>query len=127
GLATVNDIECSKFAQEAVAADIGDGKVVQNEPWMGSESFSSYLKVWPGVFAFVGVRNLEKGCGAGHHNEQFDIDLDGLKYGVAAYADYALEFLKKDFVATHKEKDPSYRAYALETYGEEETAKMYGD
>ena len=127
GLATVNDIECSKFAQEAVAADIGDGKVVQNEPWMGSESFSSYLKVWPGVFAFVGVRNLEKGCGAGHHNEQFDIDLDGLKYGVAAYADYALEFLKKDFVTTHKEKDPSYRAYALETYGEEETAKMYGD
>ncbi|MBQ3587283.1 MAG: amidohydrolase, partial [Oscillospiraceae bacterium] len=48
GLATVNDIEYSKFAQLAVAEDIGDGKVIQAEPWMGSESFSNYLKVWPG-------------------------------------------------------------------------------
>ncbi len=125
GLATVNDPECSGFARKAISADIGDGTVTVNEPWMGSESFSAYLKVWPGCFGFIGVRNLDKGCGAGHHNEQFDIDLDGLKYGVAAYVDYGIGFLKTDFVPTHKTKDPSFRAYALETYGEEETARMY--
>lgn len=126
GLATVNDRECSSLAQRAVAADIGDGKVVQAEPWMGSESFSSYLKVWPGVYAFVGVRNEAKGCGAGHHNERFDIDTDRLKYGVAAYADYALAALKTDIGPVERHKDDSYRIYAETAYPRRDLEKMYG-
>jgi len=46
------------------------------------------------VFAFVGIRNEEKGTGAEHHNAHFDIDEDVLKLGVAATVQYTIDFLK---------------------------------
>lgn len=50
---------------------------------MGSESFSQYLKQWPGVFGLLGVHN-PKGHRSGNHNEAFDVDEAALKYGAAA-------------------------------------------
>ena len=71
---------------------------------MGSESFSQYLKQWPGVFGLLGVHNPEKGTGAANHNEAFDVDEAALKYGAAAHVKYAVEFLRSDFQTTHQEK-----------------------
>ena len=65
-----NDPECAELARKAVSEQVGDhGEIVQVEPWMASESFSSLQKLIPGVFALVGINNPEKGTGALHHNE----------------------------------------------------------
>lgn len=48
---------------------------------MASESFGQYISMWPGVFAFLGMKNPEKGIGAAHHNQNFDIDEDVLFKG----------------------------------------------
>jgi metal-dependent amidase/aminoacylase/carboxypeptidase family protein len=54
---------------------------------------SWYLKKYPGVFGFLGIKNEEYGSGADLHNEFFDIDVSALKNGVAATVGYALKFL----------------------------------
>ncbi|MBQ3588320.1 MAG: hypothetical protein II977_07100, partial [Oscillospiraceae bacterium] len=58
-------------------------------------------------------------------NERFDIDVDGLKYGVAAYVNYGLKALTTDIGPASRPKDESYRDYALTMYGAEEVEKMY--
>lgn len=122
GFATVNDVECSVFARGAFAAELGTENICQIEPQMGSESYSQYLKQWPGCFAFLGVHNPAKGTGAANHNERFDVDEDALPVGAACYATYALEFLKTDFVTTH---NPKYKySECLKMLGKEEDLKL---
>lgn len=104
GFATVNDEECARFASKVLAQELGAENICKSEPQMGSESFSYYLKQWPGVFGLLGVHNPEKGTGAANHNERFDIDEASLVYGAACHATYAIEFLKSDFVTTHRKK-----------------------
>lgn len=60
---------------------------------MASESFSQLQKMWSGVFVYLGVNNPEKGTGADHHNEYFDLDEDVLALGVTGAVVYALQFL----------------------------------
>lgn len=70
--------------------------MVNTEPYLGSESFASMLKMYPGVYAFLGVRNEELGICADNHNPNFDIDEKGLYLGTALSVGYALEFLESD-------------------------------
>ena len=94
--ATVNDPVCAAMAREVVGKAIGDEKVIQVEPWMATESMSVHLKMFPGVFALLGIQNKAKGIGAAHHNNKFDVDEDVLKYGAAAAVAYAEGFLASD-------------------------------
>ncbi len=94
--AAVNNPELAQFARTVIGEEIGAENVSTVEPWMASESFSRYLKMWPGVFAFLGIKNDEKGVGAAHHNEAFDIDEAALYKGAAGAVKYAVEFLKSD-------------------------------
>ncbi len=96
GFAVINDKECSLLAQKVIKEEIGTEKVVNIEPWMASESFARYLKLFPGVFAFLGVKNEAKGIGAAHHNHAFDIDEDVFPLGAAGAVKYAVEFLNSD-------------------------------
>ena len=63
---------------------------------MASECFSMYLKRAPGLLAFVGTRNPQKGSGADHHNVQFDLDEDSLDIGACLTLQYALDFMDFD-------------------------------
>ena len=90
----VNDPQLAVFARNVIGREIGPEHVGTGEPWMASESFSRYLTRWPGVLAFLGIQNPDKGVGAAHHNPFFDIDEDVLKTGAAAAATYSLEYLK---------------------------------
>lgn len=126
GFATVNDIECSQFATKVLGEELGQENVIKKEPLMGSESFSNYLKQWPGVFGLLGVNNPEKGTGAANHNEAFDIDEDALIIGSACHATYAIEFLKSDFVTTHKEKI-SFKDCLILSGREDEIEELYGN
>ncbi|WP_010280479.1 amidohydrolase [Bacillus timonensis] len=91
-----NQEECADIAKEAVKKSIGGEALYEYPAWMASESFSFFQKYFPGVFAFVGIQNEEKGTGAEHHNPHFDIDEDVLKLGVAATVQYTLDFLNSE-------------------------------
>ena len=56
---------------------------------------SAYLKLWPGVLTFTGIRNEKLGCGANHHTPQFDVDEAALLPGASAAIGYALRFLSE--------------------------------
>ncbi len=90
----VNDATHARFARKILAEELGADSVGTVEPWMASESFSDYLLQWPGVFVFIGMENEEKGVGAAHHNQAFDIDEDVLVKGATGAATYAIEYLK---------------------------------
>ena len=101
--AVVNDKDCAVFAREHFKEEFGEEAVIIPDPWMASESYSRYLAQWPGVFAFLGMENEEKGIGAAHHNHLFDVDEDVLAMGAAGAASYAYNFLNSDFKPEKKE------------------------
>ena len=89
--ATVNDENLARIGRK-VAARIMN--VVEQEPDMGGEDFSEYARIIPGLFAFLGTRNEEKGIIYPHHNPRFNVDEDALIYGVAFEVNMAIELLK---------------------------------
>ena len=92
----VNTAALAVMARKAVAVELGEENAITFEPWMASESFSKYLERWSGVFAFLGIRNEDKGITAPHHSPEFDVDESALKNGVTAYVSYAIEYLKSN-------------------------------
>ncbi|WP_312116935.1 amidohydrolase [Brevibacillus reuszeri] len=95
-LLVYNEPDCAAIAMNAVTKSIGAHTLYAYPAWMASESFAFYQKYFPGVFAFVGIENEEKGTGAEHHNAHFDIDEEVLKLGVAATVQYTIDFLGSD-------------------------------
>lgn len=91
--ATINDAEMSELAKKAAIKAVGSENVVTTEPWMATETFGRYLQKYPGVFAFVGIRNKELGAGAAHHNPHFDMDERALKKAVECSVFFAAELL----------------------------------
>lgn len=88
-----NNETCSEITKNAVRTYIGPEAIHKVEPWMASETMNAYLKLWPGVITFTGIRNAAVGSGANHHTPEFDIDERGMIYGVAAGVGYTVDFL----------------------------------
>ena len=86
-----NHPDCSALAQAAVARLGLEGSLAQFPTLMASENFADYLQRYPGLFAFIGVRNPAIGAVYPHHNPKFRIDEDSLVLGAALHAQYALE------------------------------------
>ena len=107
--AVSNDPECAAFARKVIGEELGNDVIAFPEPWMASESFSQLQKLWPGVFALLGINNPEKGTGAAHHNEYFDLDEDVFKLGVAGAVTYALRFLDGDVDTSSRQWKGSVR------------------
>ena len=90
GTPMINDKYYSDIITQRLTDVLGADAVVQSEPWYASESFSMYLKNWPGVMGHLGIRNEELGSGAEHHNSKFDIDEKCLRIGAIATIEYVL-------------------------------------
>lgn len=112
-----NNEDCSEIAAKSVETALGKNANYNAHPWMGSDDMAIYLKYFPGIYAFLGTLNEEKGTGAEHHNPHFDLDEDVLKLGVAITVQYAIDFLNSD-------KEINFIAYPkvpkellLEVYG----------
>lgn len=88
----VNHCTISAIAEKSLDK-ILPGARVEEPVWMASESFGKYQKVVPGLFALVGIRNEELGCGAGHHNAKFDMDERALALGVALTLQFVSDFI----------------------------------
>lgn len=80
----INDGEYGAVAKEALLEILPEGCVVSSQPWYASESFSRWLRVYPGVFAHLGINNPKRGFGAAHHNSRFDVDEDVMPLGLTA-------------------------------------------
>lgn len=91
---TRNHPQAAARARQAIAKNVGMLSLASCTPWMASESMSAYTRLWPGVLAFVGVRNEKLGCGANHHTPQFDLDESAMRNGAAAACAFALDFLE---------------------------------
>jgi amidohydrolase len=62
---------------------------------MGGEDFSYFLNERPGSFFYVGTRNEDRGLVWGHHHPRFDIDEEGLKYGIETMTRVAMRYLNE--------------------------------
>lgn len=104
-LIVYNNKDCATIAQHAVSKALGDHAIFNHPAWMASETFSLYQKYFPGVFAFLGIENKEKGTGAEHHNAHFELDEDVLKLGVAATVQFTIDFLNyNNTISYYKEQ-----------------------
>lgn len=90
-----NHPEAAARAKQAIARNVGMLALTAASPWMASESMSAYLKLWPGVLTFTGIRNEKVGAGANHHTPQFDMDEAALLPGAAAACAFALDYLRE--------------------------------
>ena len=126
GYGTVNDAKHAQFARKVLAEEFGTENVGLVEPWMASESYADYLLQWPGVFTFLGMQNDEKGVGAAHHNQAFDIDEDVLAKGATGAATYAIEYMKATDLPTGGRKI-SYREVLKNKGLEEKIAEYFGE
>ncbi len=120
GFPVRNDEKAAQWAREIMAKEFGEDKVIIPEPWMASESFAAYLAQWPGVFAFLGMKDEEKGVGAAHHNEYFDVNEDILAQGAAGSVAYAINFLNSDLVFDEQEYKGRFKEMLRETDDSEE-------
>lgn len=90
---TINDLTCAALARKAIDELEGPGTLYPMERWMGSETFSLALSMYPGIYAFTGIQDNTVGSGANHHNAKFDIAEDGLITGAECALAYALAVL----------------------------------
>jgi len=88
-----NNAKAADCARQAIMKNVGMSSLAACQPWMASETMSAYLKLWPGVLTFTGIRNEKLGSGANHHTPQFDVDEAALLPGAAAACAYALDSL----------------------------------
>lgn len=93
---TFNEPALARQTRAVLAAVAGESKVIEPPPQMGAEDFSYYQKEMPGVFFFLGVRNVAKKITAMVHTEYFDLDEDTLQLGVRAMGTTVLDYLQRD-------------------------------
>lgn len=93
-LAVVNDERAAALASEAVAELWGEDCLTENEIGLGSESFSTLTAFYPGVMSRLGVKNKEKGAFMPLHNPRFDLDEEGMKFGIGSHVAYVLKYLE---------------------------------
>jgi amidohydrolase len=78
---------------------VGADNAVTLKPLMPAEDFSSYQKVVPGFYYFLGVGNRAKGITAGWHTPDFDVDEDSLVVGVKVMSNVLLDYLDRHAAA----------------------------
>ncbi len=91
---TINDEQVTADVRTALAPLFGAEQLLPCDKVMGSEDFSEYVAKIPGTFVFLGTGDSKATQKAMLHSNLFILDETALKYGSAAYAQVACEFLK---------------------------------
>jgi amidohydrolase len=92
----INDEKCNRVAEKALEKVSGDGVPFHYSGTMGGDDFAEYLNMKPGIFAMIGINDIEKCKQYPHHNPRFDIDEDMLAVGAELAAQYALDWLEEE-------------------------------
>ena len=90
-----NDEKLADFARKSLNEILPDA-LVDQEVSYGGESFYGYAKICPTVFAKIGIKNEKEGYGAGAHTEKFDVDNEGLYFGLASALNFLINFSRKE-------------------------------
>jgi amidohydrolase len=91
--AVINDSALSSRVQAMVNQVLPDATLKTEERTMGSEDMSFMMDDIPGVYMFVGSRNVGKDLKYGHHHPRFDFDEQALAHGAALVAAAAATLL----------------------------------
>jgi len=89
-----DDAQLVKIAQGAAKKALSDDCLTSLTKMMGAEDFSVYTEHIPGVYAYLGTRNPEKGIDCVAHHPSFEVDEDVLYNGAAIYAQFAVDYLE---------------------------------
>jgi amidohydrolase len=92
---TVNDAALAELAKEVAAKEIGPDAAMEFEPIMGSEDFSVFSNMVPGMFVGIGAGSPKDGIMWPNHHPLFDIDEDCLDVAVRMYVGFAKAYLEK--------------------------------
>jgi amidohydrolase len=92
---TVNHEEMTAMVAEVAAEVVGAENAILAPAKMGGEDFSYFLIERPGSFFFVGTRNEEKGITWPHHHPRFDVDEEGLSYGIETMTRVVMRYLNE--------------------------------
>lgn len=90
----LNPPELAAWGRVPLKKVFGSKGLVHADLSMGGEDFACFQETVPGVFLFLGVGNVEKGIVNQWHNPRFDADEDCLRYGAAALAQLAFDYLE---------------------------------
>jgi amidohydrolase len=89
-----NPPELAEWCRGPLEKVFGSEGVINFSPSMGGEDFACFQERIPGVFLFLGVGNEAKGIVNQWHNPRFDADEDSLRYGAAALAQLAYDYME---------------------------------
>lgn len=88
-----HDSEMMNQVSEEAAVKLFGEEILKHTPLtLASDTFGYYAQKAPGVFAYLGTRNKEKGFDYPLHNDNFDFDESVLSTGAALFVQTALEF-----------------------------------
>lgn len=86
-----NNPYLSELLLNSMKKVVGDENANIINPKMGSEDFSRFSEIKPGVFFRLGTRNKAKQCTSTAHNDDFRIDEDAFHLGAAAFIQFVLD------------------------------------
>lgn len=89
-------MDLNALARGAVTKVMGEDALTHLEKMTGAEDFSVLMEKVPGVYGYLGVRNLTKNINCVHHHPLFKVDEEQLKYGCGVYAQFALDYLEQN-------------------------------
>lgn len=89
-----NDDNMVNYGEDVFKKILGKDRVNMDiSPSMGVESFAYFSEVVPSLFYFLGTRNIAKGIIHPAHGSLFDLDEEGLIFGVALQSAIAFNYL----------------------------------
>ena len=91
--AVVNDERAARRCRQAVVEVLGEDAGGRYRGTLSGEDFSEYLRLVPGVLAFVGTRNPAIGATFAQHSCYYKVDESVLAKGAMLAAQYAVDFL----------------------------------
>ncbi|MFQ5605375.1 MAG: amidohydrolase [bacterium] len=101
---TYNDPDLTAKMLPSLQKAAGKENVILRKAITGAEDFSFYQKEIPGFFFFLGgmPKGMKESDAAPHHTPDFYIDESGLKLGVKALCQLAIDYLNDAEAATTK-------------------------
>ncbi|XP_016485433.1 IAA-amino acid hydrolase ILR1-like 4 [Nicotiana tabacum] len=97
---TVNNKALHEHFRDVAAQMLGNDKIIEKKPTMGTEDFSFFAEAFPGYFYLLGMVDETKGRFESGHNPFYRVNEDALPYGAALHASLATTYLLESQLKT---------------------------
>lgn len=93
--AVVNNKQMTDFVRQSAGQLLGEDKIIEGEPIMGSDDMALFLKEVPGCYFFIGSGKAD-GTSFPHHHPGFDIEEESLVVGTKVMTKAVLDYLAQN-------------------------------